>query len=99
MVSTSRPSMRWLRALGRVAVATRFSPCASATSPCRLTADRGLLAIRSWAALEETRVRWSLSYGPKLAPRLHTRAAAPSIPDDRGLVDDSRSARPGWESD
>lgn len=38
------------------------------------------VAVPACGALEKTRVRWSLSCEPNRAPRLCTRAAAPSIP-------------------
>jgi hypothetical protein len=81
------------------------APLAALRSPLALPSPRTLLRSRPLAyeltgvcssvavppcgALEETRVRWSLSSGPNRAPRLRTLAAAPGIPDDRGPVRDS----------
>lgn len=88
----SSPRCSWVSASHRGAVAavrSRGAPLhAKQTGAC------SSVAAPPYGALEETRVRWSLSSGPNWAPRLRTRAAAPGISDDRGPVGDSRSARP-----
>ena len=72
----------------------------AAVSPARLRANRGLLERRRPSLTARSKKPGSVGPSPSSPTGRRgcvPRAAAPSIPDDRGPVDDSRSARRGAE--
>jgi|GEM_PF-2738069 len=83
-LACSSPRCSWVSASHRGAAAMSV-----AAAPHSMRSRPGCcssVAVPPCGALEGARVRWSLSSGPNRAPRLRTRAAAPSIPDDPGPV-------------